>query len=390
MVSGDIVLLNDGNVTALEEFDTTGNFTDSSTTPDPISGATYDSVSFAFTAQDGSPWGVLFNADGTKMFMLGLANKTFYQYSLSTAYLVSSATYDSVSFSVSAQASEPRDVVFNGDGTKFYISNSATNTIYQYTLPTPYSLIGASYDSVSFNPSEESVLRGCTFKDDGTKLYVVGVITDTVYQYTLSTPYSLSSVVYDSKSLVVSQDATPVSLRFNNDGSKLYILGQTTDDIFQYSLSTPFDVSTGSYDSVSFSATSQDANPTSMEFNADGTKLYVTGLTDSIYQYSVNGSINGSTEYTLDITSAGLTSAPTTVVKDTAEISTSLVGTGAGDSFEARTAQSHTGDASTAPTKITDVFDTDTRTGRDFKVKAELAKSGDEVTRISIPIEKLG
>jgi len=40
-------------------------------------------------------------------------------------------------------------------------------------------------------------------------------------------------------------------------------------------------------------------------------------------------------------------------------------------------------------TLITDVFDTDTRVGRDFKVDVDLADDEDEVTRISIPIEKL-
>lgn len=94
-------------------------------------------------------------------------------------------------------------------------------------------------------------------------------------------------------------------------------------------------------------------------------------------------------EATVDLTTAGLTSAPTTVCRDTANISTSLVGTGAGDSFVARTAQSHTADIATTPALITDIFDTDTRTGRDFKVKAELAKLDDTVSRISIPIQKL-
>ena len=47
-------------------------------------------------------------------------------------------------------------------------------------------------------------------------------------------------------------------------------------------------------------------------------------------------------------------------------------------------------EADNSATLITDVFDTDSREGRDFKVKPELADSGDEVTRISIPIQKLG
>ena len=41
------------------------------------------------------------------------------------------------------------------------------------------------------------------------------------------------------------------------------------------------------YDSVSFSVGAQDATPTDIAFNSDGTKLYILGNTnDSVYQYS--------------------------------------------------------------------------------------------------------
>lgn len=49
-------------------------------------------------------------------------------------------------------------------------------------------LSSASYDSVSFGiSSQDSFLTGVFFKDDGTKVYVLGNANDTVYQYALST-----------------------------------------------------------------------------------------------------------------------------------------------------------------------------------------------------------
>jgi hypothetical protein len=52
------------------------------------------------------------------------------------------------------------------------------------------------------------------------------------------------------------------------------MVGATSDDIYQYSLSTAWDLSTASYDSVSLSVSGQDANMSGMCFNSDGTKIY--------------------------------------------------------------------------------------------------------------------
>lgn len=71
--------------------------------------------------------------------------------------------------------------------------------------------------------------------------------------------YYLSGASYDSKSFLSSGQGTHATgLSFKTDGTKMYILNATNDSVYQYSLSTAWDVSTASYDSVSFSITSQD------------------------------------------------------------------------------------------------------------------------------------
>jgi len=68
----------------------------------------------------------------------------------------------------------------------------------------------------------------------------------------------------------------------------MYILGTGNDSVHQYSLSAAFDLSTASYDSVSFSVSSEDTSPYAIAFNSDGTKMYMLGFTsDSVHQYSV-------------------------------------------------------------------------------------------------------
>jgi hypothetical protein len=47
--------------------------------------------------------------------MIGTMNDTVYQYTLSTAWDISSATYDSISFSVAGQEVTPTSIFFKSD-----------------------------------------------------------------------------------------------------------------------------------------------------------------------------------------------------------------------------------------------------------------------------------
>jgi len=254
-----------------------------------LANASYDSVSFSVSGQDTFPVSLSFNNDGTKMYVLGSA---IYQYSLSTAFDISTASYDSVSFSIAEQGSSPIGMAFNNDGTKIYAVSFNSSTAYQYTLSTAFDLSTASYDSVSFSFSGQDIYPlDIEFNTAGTKIYMVGAINDSIYQYSLSTAFDLSTASYDSVSFsVAGQDDTPRDLAFNNDGTKMYLVGDNFNSIFQYTLSTAFDISTASYDSVSFSVAGQETGLYSACFNTLGTKLYIVGpTTDTVYQYSTAG-----------------------------------------------------------------------------------------------------
>ena len=104
--------------------------------------------------------------------------------SLSTAWDLSTASYASETFSVASQETAPLGVSFNHEGTQMFIVGSGVDTVYQYSLSTGFDVTTASYDSLSFNVNaQESVPNSVTFSADGTKMYVVGSISDTVHQY---------------------------------------------------------------------------------------------------------------------------------------------------------------------------------------------------------------
>ena len=117
---------------------------------------------------------------------------------------------------------------------------------------------------------------------------MIGDSSNSIYQYTLSTPWDLSTASYDSVDFSVSsQDTKPQAIAFKSDGSKMYIVGYTNDHVHQYTLSTPWDLYTATYDTVSLSVVSQDTYPRDISFKPDGTKMYLVGYnSQSIYQYT--------------------------------------------------------------------------------------------------------
>ena len=99
--------------------------------------------SFSVEAQDGAPAGVAFNNDGTKMFVIGSVNDDVYEYTLTTGFDVSSASFVD-SFDINSQERNPRDLVFNNDGTKMFVVGTTGDDVNEYTLFCPFAVTNSS------------------------------------------------------------------------------------------------------------------------------------------------------------------------------------------------------------------------------------------------------
>ena len=268
-----------------------------------LANASDSGKSFSVASQENQSTGVAFKSDGTKMYITGEQNDRVQQYSLSTAYDVSTASYDSVSFDASSQTNMPFDIVFKPDGTKMYLT--ASSVVYQYSLSTAWDVSTASYDSVSYNYSSQTGSgTGIEFNNNGTIMYATGFANDAIYQYTLSTAYDVSTASYASKSLsIASQETVPMAITINNDGTKMFVIGYGSDQIHQYNLSTAYDISTGSYASIELDVSSKDANPKGLTFADSGRKMYIVGSSsNTVFQYTtVVSTINDSTAYGMSL-----------------------------------------------------------------------------------------
>jgi len=272
-----------------------------------LANAAYDSVTFSFSAQDNGGRGLFFKPDGTKFYIAGDGGNDINEYSMSTAWDLSTASYTTV-FSVSSQDTSPYEVFFKPDGTKMYVMGDSNNSVFQYSLSTAWDISTASYDSVSFNVlSQEGSPYGLTFKPDGTKMYISGEQQDTVFQYGLSTAWDLSTASYDSVSFSASaQEASVTAVEFSSDGTKMFVIGYSGDDVNEYALSPAWDLSSASY-VQNFSVAAQATFPASIRFKPDGTKMYILKDPSNFYQYSTASSTPATITYPASVKWSGAT-----------------------------------------------------------------------------------
>jgi len=268
-----------------------------------LSTGSYDSKSIDISSQETAARGLEFKPDGTALFVCGFSGDDVSQYSLSTPFDITTLTFDNKTFSVNSQDTSPNGLRFKPDGTKMFVVGQTGDNVYQYSLSTAWDITTASYDSKSISTfNQDTTPKDVEFKPDGTKMYVIGQQTDAVHQFSLSTAWDVSTATADSKSYLVnsegSWDGNPQQFRFNSDGTQAFILGNATDEVRQYTLTTAYDVSTMSYASKLLDTTSQDTAPSAMAFSNDFTKMYIFGDNSrEIFQYTV-----GSGTYTTSAT----------------------------------------------------------------------------------------
>jgi 6-phosphogluconolactonase (cycloisomerase 2 family) len=246
----------------------------------------FDNITFGINSQLTKPTGLFFKPDGTLLFVVGRDKYKVFSYGLTTAWDLSTASYTGDSFSVSSQTSIPSGIHFKPDGTKLYITGEVTNSISEYSLSTAWDITTASITTAGGVTSEELGVLDITFKPDGTKFYTVGWRNGDVHEYSMTTAWDISTKSFSGNELSLnSQVGAPTDIAFNSDGTIMYAVGES-NYFASWDLSTAYDVSTATFNSR-FSVTS---NTRGISFKSDYSKLYLVEFdNDTVRQYSASG-----------------------------------------------------------------------------------------------------
>jgi len=134
---------------------------------------------------------------------------------------------------------------------------------------------------------QDDTPTGVALSSDGTSMFVIGEGSVSVHQYSLSTGFGIGTASFTGTSFDVSGEVvSPQGITFSPDGTSMLVMGFSL--VVQYSLSTPFDIGTASFTGTSFDVSGQDNDPRGLTFSPDGTSMFVTGDgSKSVHQYLV-------------------------------------------------------------------------------------------------------
>ena len=206
------------------------------------------------------PTGVIFNPSGTKMYVTGFTGNSgrVAQYSLSVPYSTSSGVSldANIITEIAGVLKRPQDIKFNSDGSKVLILSTKSidgdkDSIAIWSLGTPYDITTISGTNTEKILSNDP--RGFDFNTDGTKMFILKATTDQIEQYDLTTPYDPFDITLKSTLSNLKGDSYHQGFGFSSDGYKMFVIkaDRNTDDpdlniIEEYDLTTPFEIATAS------------------------------------------------------------------------------------------------------------------------------------------------
>jgi len=177
------------------------------------------------------------------------------------------------------------------DGTKMYVMGNDKIKIYQYTLTTPWDISTAVYANKSYF-FNEAVARDFGFSADGMKVFILvdeGASQERVSQHNLTIAWDISTASYANQYNISSQTTTPIALSFSTDGTKMYIWStnfSTFSDCHQYALSTAWTISTtGLTKTVNFWGVI--GTPNKFTLRSDG-KAFIITETTNVREYPLS------------------------------------------------------------------------------------------------------
>jgi hypothetical protein len=227
-------------------------------------------------------------SEGTRLYTTEYSTGTTRQWNLSTPYDLTTASYINVKTSI---RSNIWNIQFKNDGTLLFMSDNSGNLV-SYSLSNPWDIT-----SVGSNPIASITMPSSTankygtfcFTPTGSGLIIASYDSGIIYQYSLSTPWDITNITQVASWSGIGY--TPVSPRFNATGEKIFINSISPIRIYEYDLASPYDITSQTYTGNVFDLRSIDTSGStfSCEYDPSGDQFFVWGYSTGLV-YSVDNS----------------------------------------------------------------------------------------------------
>ena len=191
------------------------------------------------------------------------------------------------------------DFHFAADGSKFYVASVTDDSIHQYGMSVAWDIDTLSYEK-SFNTNPDGITQpvSIAIKPDGTVAFILDNFSDArLYEYTLGTPFDIGTATYTGNYISLEDDfnlANPRCVRVSDDGAYIYVSEVGNQGVVTRLLGTspwtlaPGSVPTFGVQTVDFGALASIPSPLdAFDVTSDGRNL-VMASTTALYQFSMS------------------------------------------------------------------------------------------------------
>ena len=243
--------------------------------------------------------GAEIHPNGSKIWALqgpSDSDRSLREYNLSTNFDISTASSMQSGVNLSSLFGAVTSFRFKPDGTRLFFAEYHGRIRY-YDLSTPWDI--STRGSVSsYNDVTGGRISDIIFSPDGQYLYWVDPYRDYIVRRELATAWdtnssdngTTNSIYLDYNSTAGMTLARGIFL--NNDGTKLYIVCQSSDKIVSYDLSTAYDITSSSFSGTpdsTLSIANIEDNPLGITFDPTGEHMYISGTKgDGVDQFVRN------------------------------------------------------------------------------------------------------
>lgn len=234
-----------------------------------------------------------FRPDGSRFYILGRTSKNILEYHLSDDWNIESAAYvRELNISSEIGTGAQSDFAANGlyirktDGKRMWVFNRTE--IWEYTLSTAWDITSAN--QTGYKNLNSTIVRGhdFDFRPDGKRLYVDDRIHEAVFQFNLSSAWDVESASLDKMLDISDQQQAVRGIHISPGGDRMFLNDTGRQEVLEYVLSNSYDIGSANYVG-SYSISSEMSNAEGISFRSDISMFYMTSTSEEIiYQYKIS------------------------------------------------------------------------------------------------------
>lgn len=237
---GGLALFNDGEKIWVDRGGSTRRIVEYTLSPaGDITSASFTANNLYYGSNVTNCVGLNLCNSGSNLVMCDNSDDYVWEYALNTPGSLTGGGSWRSKVTTGAQGTAVRGVVYNSDGTKLYVAKSNGKLVEQWSCSTAFNVSTATYDSVYVSLGAEiPYIYGISISSDDRYLFLGARFLGS-YMYEMTTPGDLSTLTYvESFQYPETDDTVDGAIQVTSDGSGFYYIDweSTSRKIHQYSL----------------------------------------------------------------------------------------------------------------------------------------------------------